>query len=171
MLVDFTASEVARLAGFKTVLMLNYLERSGTFEREGGATPHHGKWRRYSFRDLVILCAINRLLLLGARPKRIQEAMRTFCAIKNLPDDAASLAEFARKSSLFVVTPSEVLFCDCDALVELSRAGQLAFSFMLDNRVVLGPVATAVAEYADAAAKNGRNRAKLEGILRRVSAA
>lgn len=100
----FTAQEVARLAGFETTLMLNYLERSGTFHRQLGGPAHHGKWRRYTFRDLVVLRAINRLLSVGARPKRIQQAIETFARIGPMPEDADALVEFAKKASLFVVT-------------------------------------------------------------------
>lgn len=171
MLKMLTAQEVSRLAGFGTVLMLNYLERSDTFQREHWGRAHHGKRRAYSFRDLVVLRAINRLLLLGARPKRIQEAMSTFRRIENLPHDSDSLAEFARKSTLFVVTADQVLFCDCDELVELSKGGQLAFSFMIDNRAALGPVVDAVALYASAVANGRRNLATLEGILKKISVA
>lgn len=167
MLQGFTAREVAGLAGFKTALMLNYLERSKVFQREYHAGPHQGKQRLYSYRDLVILRAINRLLLLGARPKRIEDAMRTFRQIEDLPHDAESLAEFARKSSLFVVTADQVLFCDCDALVELSRGGQLAFSFMVDNHTVLAPVVGAVTEYAKVAEGRRRNRKVLDAVLKR----
>lgn len=171
MLRGFTAQEVSRFAGFETVLMLNYLERSGTFEREQHEGAHHGKRRLYTFRDLVVLRAINRLLALGARPKRIEAAMRTFRQIENLPGDADSLAEFARRSSLFVVTADQVLFCDCDQLVELSRGGQLAFSFMVENRYALAPVVDAVTRYSDAVAKGRRNRAVLDGVLQKVSLA
>lgn len=167
MLDGFTAREVAGLAGFNTSLMLNYLERAGIFEREHCTGPHQGKRRLYSYRDLVILRAINRLLLLGARPKRIEEAMRTFRQIENLPHDAKSLEEFARKSSLFVVTADRVIFCDCDGLVELSRDGQLAFSFMVDNHAALAPVVGAVAEYAAMAERGRRNSGALDGVLKR----
>jgi DNA-binding transcriptional MerR regulator len=172
MLRGFTAQEVARLAGFNTVLMLNYLERTATFEREHRGRAHQGKRRLYSFRDLVVLRAINRLLLLGARPKRIEDAMRTFRRIEDLPHDADSLAEFARRSSLFVVTADEVVFCDCEQLVELSRNGQLAFSFMVDNRQVLAPVVEATARYIRAIdAGRPRNRATLSQVLKEVSVA
>jgi DNA-binding transcriptional MerR regulator len=168
----FTAQEVSRLAGFDTVLMLNYLERSGTFEREHRERAHHGKRREYSFRDLVILRAINRLLLFGARPKRIEEAMRTFRRIENLPTDVDSLAEFARRSSLFVVTSDQVIFCDCDQLVELSRDGQLAFSFMVDNRHAMAPVVAAALRYIrDLEAGKLRNRVTLNHVLKEIPVA
>jgi DNA-binding transcriptional MerR regulator len=164
----FTAKEVSRLAGFKSGLMLNYLEQSGTFSRERHGEPHHGKWREYTFRDLVILRAINRLLLLGARPKRIQQSMAAFAKFKDLPNDVDSLAAFARKSSLFVVTADSVFFCEPDELLDLSKNGQLAFSFMVDNKIALGPVAEAVKFYFQALDKNlPRNGSTLERVLKR----
>jgi hypothetical protein len=60
----FSAREASKLAGFDTAMMLNYLERSGTFERELSGPKHHGKKRQYTYRDLVVLRAINRLLSL-----------------------------------------------------------------------------------------------------------
>ncbi|MDF7774176.1 MerR family transcriptional regulator [Sphingomonas sp. AOB5] len=165
--LTFTASEVARLAGFKTNLMLNYLERSGTFVRENGGPAHHGKWRAYTFRDLVVLRAINRLLELGSRPKRVSEAIATFVRVTELPYDIDSLAEFARKASLFVVSKDRVTYCEPEQLVELTQKGQLAFSFMVDNRSVLEPVVGAVSHYFNALDNNQpRNVATLERSLR-----
>jgi len=99
--------------------------------------------------------------------------MRTFRRLEDLPHDADSLAEFARRSSLFVVTSERVLFCDGDQqLVELSRSGQLAFSFMIDNRQALAPVVDAATRYAQALDRGRpRNRATLTQILDQVSVA
>lgn len=167
--LNFTAAEVARLAGFKTVLMLNYLERSGTFTRQYDGPAHHGKRRVYTFRDIIILRAINRLLQLGARPKRIVEAMATFSEVAGLPQDIDALAEFARKSSLFVVTSDNVIYCEPEDLVDLSAKGQLAFSFMVDNSAALTPVADAIVRYFDALDQSQpRNRAILDKIATEV---
>jgi DNA-binding transcriptional MerR regulator len=169
MLTYFYASEVARLAGFQTVVMLNYLEQSGTFVSELKGKPHHGKWRRYTYRDLVVLRAINKLLEMGARPKRIQQAIETFVNLADLPKDADALATFARKSALFVVTKESVLYCEPEGLVDLGHKGQLAFSFLIDTAQSLNPVATAVARYSTALQSRPRNKASLEQILTEVA--
>jgi DNA-binding transcriptional MerR regulator len=169
MLTTFFAREVARLAGFETVVMLNYLEQSGTFVREQSGKPHHGKRRLYTYRDLVVLRAINRLLAMGARPKRIQEAIETFIRLAELPADADALSDFARKSALFVVTHDAVLYAQPEGLVELGRNGQLAFSFLIDSARALEPVAAAVLQYAAAVDREkSRNKAVLERVLARV---
>jgi DNA-binding transcriptional MerR regulator len=129
-------------------MMLNYLERSGTFIGENAGPAHHGKKRKYTYRDLVILRAINRLLELGARPKRIQEALTTFQKIKNLPSNSDELLAFANASSFFVVTASKVFFCSTpDEIVDLSASGQLAFSFIVSSRDCFAAVAATVIDY------------------------
>ena len=120
----FSAREVAHLAGFETTMMLDYLERSGTFCPVHDRPKHHGKKRVYGFRDLVVLRAINRLLKSGARPKRIQQAIATFATIENLPTDVDTLLAFAQKSSLFVVAPDHVIYCDPEQRSEERRVGK-----------------------------------------------
>jgi hypothetical protein len=169
MLTHFYAREVARIAGFQTVVMLNYLEQSGTFVRELRKGAHHGKRRLYTYRDLVILRAIRKLLEMGARPKRIQQAMETFVGIADLPVDADALAIFARKSAMFVVTRESVLYCEPEGLVDLGHKGQLAFSFLIDTARSLDPVVTVIARYSAAVEKQPRNKALLERILKTVA--
>jgi DNA-binding transcriptional MerR regulator len=149
--------------------MLNYLEQSKTFIRELQGEPRHGKWRQYTYRDLVVLRAINRLLEMGARPKRIQQAIETFMTLADLPKDADALAAFARKSAMFVVTKKSVFYCEPEGLVDLGNKGQLAFSFLIDTARSLDPVAMAVAKYSAALETRPRNRASLEQVLKDVA--
>lgn len=146
----YTAAEVSRLAGFETQMMLNYLERVGIFEPEIARQPHHGKKRQYTFRDLIVLRAINRLLVMGARPKRISEAIKTFQKIEQLPNDIDSLMEFSRKSSMFIVNKDSVLYCDTpEAIVDLTKGGQLELAFVLDIPMTLSGVAKTAKDYND----------------------
>jgi len=143
----FSAAEASRLAGFEKPWMLNHLERERTFVPEKRRERQHGKHRSYTFRDVIILRAINRLLQLGARPKRIRDSIDTFN--RAFPDlaDADALLAFARKSCFFVVTGTHVLFCEDEgALLDLARRGQLAFSFMLDSHQI-GPAVEAGVHY------------------------
>ena len=154
----FKASEAARLAGFSSPLMLNYLERSEVFERECARQKHHGKARAYTYRDIVILRSINRLLELGARPKRIQQALKKFNEIRELPNDADSLMQFAKASSFFIVTQDEVIYCRTDKeLISLTKSGQLAFSFMMSSGSSFSEMANTVIKYSASLAK-GRPR-------------
>jgi DNA-binding transcriptional MerR regulator len=146
----YSAYEVSRLAGFKTTVMLNYLERAGIFEPEVERNPHHGKKRNYSFRDLIVLRAINQLLNMGARPKRISRAIQTFYKIEQLPNSVDSLMEFSRKSSMFVVNKDRILYCESpDAIVDLTNGGQLEMAFVLNVPSALSGVACAVSDYND----------------------
>lgn len=144
----YSALELASLAGFETTIMLNYLERAGIFEPQFERMPHHGKKRQYSFRDLIVLRAINQLLKMGVRPKRIAESIQTFRHIENLPDDVDALLAFSQKSSSFVVNSNQVLYCEnADSIVDLSKGGQLEMAFILDVPKTLGGVAQAAQEY------------------------
>lgn len=154
----FKASEAARLAGFSSPLMLNYLERSEVFERENAGQKHHGKPRAYTYRDIVVLRAINRLLELGARPKRIQQALKKFNEIQGLPKDADSLVEFARASSFFIVTQEEVIYCRNEKeLISLTKSGQMSFSFMMSSGSSFNDMAATVIKYS-ASLANGHPR-------------
>lgn len=160
---NFKASETARLAGFSSPQMLNYLERSEVFERESAGQKHHGKARSYTYRDIVILRAINRLLELGARPKKIQQALRKFGEITDIPRDADALMQFARASSFFVVTQGEVIYCqDSDQLISLTKSGQLAFSFIVSSESSFGEMAATILKYSKSVDGGGlRNMAAL----------
>lgn len=168
----FSAREVSRLAGFTKPWMLNHLEREEIFVPQIPRSKHHGKHRNYTLRDLVILRAINRLLALGARPKRIKQSIETFAsvcpdAIGEIGMDAIQL-KFATNIGHFVVTKDSVLYCkNTDELVDLLRGGQLAFSFMLDNEVSTLPSLRAACEVIALSRGQRRMPNAIEMIARR----
>lgn len=167
MRITFFVSEAARLTGFPSAVMLNHLEQTGVFRRELYEAPHHGKRRKYTVRDLIILKSINKMFELGARPKRIMEAIKTFEKIVELPDDTDGLLHFSRMSAFFIITQEKVIFCEnAESLVDLASGGQLAFSFMIGTRQSIAPLAGAVVEFAQAI-----KRGKPRGILRRIASA
>ena len=146
----FTAREVSRLAGFDKPWMLNHLEREEIFVPERTRRGQHGKHRAYTFRDVVVLRAINRLLKLGARPRRIRESIRTFLTVCPASEGEDALLRFAKSASFFVVTETEVLFCRKPGeLVDLAKRGQLAFSFMVGTDREIGPAIQAGLVYLD----------------------
>jgi DNA-binding transcriptional MerR regulator len=156
----YSAYEVSRLAGFGTTVMLNYLERSGIFQPEIDRKPHHGKKRNYSFRDLVVLRSINQLLNMGARPKRISQAIQTFYKIEQLPDNLESMLVFCRRSSMFIVNKDRILYCESpEAIIDLTNGGQLELAFVLNVPSALSGVADAVSDYNDHI-QSGRRNAK-----------
>lgn len=136
----FTAREASRLAGFEKPWTLNHLEREEIFVPDQKRARQQGKYRSYTFRDVVVLRAINRMLKLGARPRRVRDSIETFLSICPPAEGEDALLKFARQSSFFVVTDKAVLFCESPiALTNLAMKGQLAFSFMVDNRSAIGP--------------------------------
>jgi DNA-binding transcriptional MerR regulator len=170
----FSAREVARLAGFTKPWMLNHLEREDIFIPETPRSKHHGKHRNYTLRDLVVLRSINRLLELGARPKRIKQAITTFASV--CPDtlgeigmDALQL-KFATSSGHFVVTKDSVLYCrNTDELIDLVRGGQLAFSFMVDNEQSTLPSLRAACEVVTLSPQQRRTPGAIEKIAKRYA--
>lgn len=160
--MEFSASEVSRLAGFEKPWMLNHLEREAIFVPDRLRARLHGKHRRYSFRDIVVLRAINRLLKLGARPKRIKDSIETFQKVCPPASGDDALLAFAKESCFFVVTEKEVLFCkDPDALLDLAKKGQLAFSFMVDSNREIGPAIEAGVYYLDQVQRGSSRGGKL----------
>lgn len=146
--MSFTAREASRLAGFEKPWMLNHLEREEIFLPEKAKIGTHGKHRAYSFRDLIVLRSINRLLSLGARPKRIRDSIRTFLCVCDVPEEVDGLLAFANSSSLFVVTGDKVFFCKSPKeLFDLAKGGQLAFSFMIDSAHEIAPTVRAGLSY------------------------
>ena len=136
----FTAREASRLAGFEKPWMLNHLEREEIFTPERQIRGQQGKHRAYTFRDLVILRAINRLLKLGARPRRVRESIQTFSEVCPSSTGEDDLIHFARSASLFIVTDAKVIFCEEPGkLIDLAARGQLAFSFMVGTGREIGP--------------------------------
>ncbi|MHA7820621.1 MAG: MerR family transcriptional regulator [Erythrobacter sp.] len=166
-----SAREVSRLAGFEKPWMLNHLEREEIFAPEVARSTHHGKHRQYTFQDLVVLRAINRMLELGARPKRIKTAIETFKeACPQVTGDTSLLGyqvKFASESGHFVVTQSEVLYCRDDQIIDLLKSGQLAFSFMINNRETMLPSLQAAAEVVQLSQVERRRGDLLHSIAER----
>ena len=133
--------------------MLNHLERENIFVPETPRSRHHGKHRQYTFQDLVVLRAINRMLELGARPKRIKTAIETFqTACPEIIGDTSlfgTQVKFAAESGHFVVTSDDVLYCKDNEVIDLLKSGQLSFSFMINNRECMLPSLHAALEVVE----------------------
>lgn len=169
----FSALEVSRLAGFEKPWMLNHLEREEIFVPETPRVKHHGIRRVYTLRDLIVLRAINRLLKMGTRPKRISEAISQFSSVcPSIKDGDLSdiLVNFARQSGHFVVTPDHVIYCRSrQELIELLDKGQLAFSFMIDNDLSTVPALHAAGEVCGLTASERRDGRVIERIARKYA--
>jgi DNA-binding transcriptional MerR regulator len=120
----------AKLCGFRTVAMLDYLERTGVFVRS--QPKRRGKKRKYDFRDLLVLKVIKALLDHGASVSSLKKALSEFQHWKwkaeptVLEDKNGGLKYFIASGDRFYLAHNT------DVLVDLSNRGQLAFSFILD---------------------------------------
>jgi hypothetical protein len=129
-LAEYSRRKARDICGFKTVAMLDYLERSGVFIRS--QPKRRGKARKYSFRDLLILKVLKGLLDQGASVASLKEALIEFQKWKwraepsVLEDHDGGLKYVIASGSNFYMAHSS------EILVDLSKRGQLAFSFILD---------------------------------------
>jgi DNA-binding transcriptional MerR regulator len=146
----FTAGEASRIAGFEKPWMLGHLEREGIFIREHASDRRHGKVRKYTFADIVVLRSINRLLRLGARPARIKQVLLTLAKIGQLKGSQRTvLARLTKLDGSIIVSNSDVYLVGSGAeLVDLLHSGQLAFGFMVDLASEIRPVCSVVRKYS-----------------------
>jgi DNA-binding transcriptional MerR regulator len=129
---SFDARRAAHLCGFKSTAMLDYLQRSGVFVAKRRDGERRGKGRRYDFRDLLVLKAIKRLLDSGASVANLKKSLAEF-QNKRWFADPASLGDKDGIIRYLIVSGDSVLLKrDAGVIVDLSRQGQLTFSFIID---------------------------------------
>jgi DNA-binding transcriptional MerR regulator len=150
MKTEFTAAEVSRLAGFKKPWMLAHLEREKTFIRESYEDRRHGRARKYTFADLLILRAINRMLELGARPARIRDVIHQISELEGFCSTRKAAKKLAQSlgARLFVTKNEAYLLRDDQEILDLRQAGQLSFGFMIDMHFVAREVASVAEIYS-----------------------
>lgn len=128
----YTAKEAARLTGFQSVAMLDYLQRSGIFLPRRRKLKRRGKERKYEFRDLIVLKAINRLLDSGDSVANLKKSLIEFQKIKWSADPVTLENSEGIIKYLLVSGDSVYIRRDAETLVNLSKSGQLTFSFIID---------------------------------------
>lgn len=146
---QFTAGEASRLAGFKKPWMLAHLEREGIFVREYTSDRRHGRARKYTFVDVMVLRAINRMLELGARPARIKKVIAELGMVEGIPSSRRAAIKMAQQSGtcLFVTAKEAFLLKSSQEVIDLAAHGQLAFGFMIDIEISLRPVIETISAY------------------------
>src|SRR5262249_41239093 len=118
----FTAAQAARLAGFRSPMMVDYLARTEVVVPSVLKQPGRGRRRLYSFGDLVVLRAVSRLLESGISVARLKMALqslqRNFRQLN--PEDALSR---------YLITDGRNVYLEEEsgALTDLTRAGQMTF--------------------------------------------
>lgn len=132
------AKRAAAVAGLSPQ-MLDYLEREGVFEREQvrtdaqAARRQRGIPRRYTFRDLVVLRAVSRLLSKGMSVRRIRQAIELFCRASRFECDRGQISFDAAAVQFFVTDGIDIFFHrDGAELVSILGNGQQTFLFVLD---------------------------------------
>jgi DNA-binding transcriptional MerR regulator len=131
LITSVDAKTAVRICGFRSVAMLDYLQRSGVFiptKRAG----RRGKGRRYEFRELLVLKTISTLLENGASVHSLKTALNEFQK-KKWTADQATLEGEGGPLKYLVASGRGVLFAkSCDNLFDMTKNGQMAFSFVVD---------------------------------------
>jgi DNA-binding transcriptional MerR regulator len=128
----YDAKRAADLVGFRSVAMLDYLQRSGVFIARGSKGKRRGKGRRYEFRDLIVLKALKKLLDSGASVSNLRKSLNEFQRLK-WAADPVTLEDDTGVVRFLIASGDDIyLVKDADIIVNLSRKGQLAFSFIID---------------------------------------
>lgn len=149
MKAEFHASEVSRLAGFEKPWMLSYLEREQIFVRQKFKDKRHGRARKYTFADIVVLRAINRLLEMGARPSRIKKILSELGRMEEFQGSRPRVEKLASAvGTRLFVTEGQAYVLDSGArIIDLIASNQFAFGFMVDFHKCVAPVASVVRQY------------------------
>lgn len=127
------ARTAARICGFESVAMLDYLQRSGVFVPADRKGKRRGKGRRYDFRELIVLKTIGALLKNGASVASLKKALVEFQKNKWSADIASLQDEAGKLMKYFVVCADTICFAkSADSLYDLTKNGQMVFSFVVD---------------------------------------
>jgi len=127
-----SAKRAAKICGFGSVAMLDYLERSGVFVRSERKEGRRGKGRRYNFRDLLILKVLSSLLNNGASVSTIKQSLQQFQTDK-WKADRGNLGFDDGPLKYLMVSNGKVLYAkSSETLYDLNDKGQMVFSFIVD---------------------------------------
>ena len=74
----FTTKEAARIVGFRSPYMVDYLHRSGVVVASKLRNPGRGKPRLYNYSDLLLLKAMKSLLDRRIPVAKLKQAQRDF---------------------------------------------------------------------------------------------
>lgn len=136
-----SAKDAIAICGFRSVAMLDYLQRAGVFVPTDRKGKRRGRNRRYNFRDLLVLRAIAELLKNGASVAALQKSMREFQSRKWSADEASLQGEDGKILRYLIACGDSVVFAkSTDTLFDLTRSGQMLFSFILDLNELHGDV-------------------------------
>lgn len=133
---SFSAQRAMELCGFKSVAMIDYLQRSGVFTPRRYGEKRRGKGRKFDFRDLVVLKAINKLLESGASVSDLKKSLSEFQKMKWISDPVTLENSEGIIRYLIFSGNSIYLKKNAEVIIDLSKNGQLSFSFIIDLEVI-----------------------------------
>jgi DNA-binding transcriptional MerR regulator len=131
----FTVDEAAAVSGLASRNMVTYLERAGIFSstyttKTGIPWRRKGSWRCYTFRDIILLKVISRLLASGVQVGKLKKAMN------HLRDAHPEIAYENRMAKYLVTDGENVFFRNESHQLETLGSGQYAFAFVLQFRAL-----------------------------------
>lgn len=127
------AEEARRICGFRSVAMLDYLQRSGVFVPTDRKGKRRGRNRRFCFRDLIVLRIIAELLKNGASVAALKTALQEWQAKKWQADEGSMQSETGEVLRYLVASGGNIIFAkSADTLFDLTNKGQMVFSFIVD---------------------------------------
>ncbi len=131
----FTVDEVAAVADLPSKDMVTYLERTGVFSstyttKTGEPWRRKGSWRRYTFRDIILLRVISRLLASGVQVSKLKKAMN------HLREAHPEIACENRMAKYLVTDGEKVYFRNESHQLETLGSGQYAFAFVIEFSVL-----------------------------------
>lgn len=145
----FRGPQVCNIVGI-TYRQLDYWARTGLLRPSITDARGSGTQRRYSYRDLVELKVINRLLDAGVSLRSARRAIQ--CLRDNLGEDVAS-------ANLVLAGSTSVLATTGEEVVDLLQGGQGVLN-IVPLAGVMAELDAAVADFAEAGrARAGRRRA------------
>lgn len=124
----YTSRHAARLSGL-SIYMVNYLCRERLLEPGGWSARGRGRWRAYTFGDVVMLRALARFLKSGISVANLKRSLR------DLRRHHPEITPNSLPSTFVVSDGKRVYFRNRqNALETLDGSGQFVFAFVLELR-------------------------------------
>lgn len=122
----FTTQQAARLAGFKSVSMIDYLCRSGVLVPSRRSSPGRGRSRLYTWDDLIYLRVLNKLLEKGLPVRGLKKALK---AAKKI---SPRFHRDTKPLKYLITDGKDVWLRQSESEIIRVIDGQLEFAFILD---------------------------------------
>lgn len=115
----FSGTRAAQIVGI-SYRQLDYWARTDLIRPSGSDAAGSGSRRQYTYRDLLELKVIKKLIDAGIRLESVRDV---FAYLRNHVDSDISAAHI-------VIEGSSVILCDGDELIDILRGGQGVFNIL-----------------------------------------